>query len=179
MWRQRWIGLAFAVSLLAVWAAACGGDGESRATATPTSTPTVTPTPTPIGFLPTPTPESTPRRPGTMATPAPTVVVPGGLVFEHPEGRLRWDGPDDRVVSERWGHCSYADPAWGVPGLIIVGEALSFWGARAVRREPDWYWTGYSHGEWQIWQGDDASTVYLVHTRERGIAFEYRSFLCR
>lgn len=131
----------------------------------------ITPTPAP----PTPTP-----TPATYATQAPTVLPSTEVFFDHPEGELQWDGPDDRVRSRKEAHCGDYDliEEFGTPALISVGSEAGYWLTAVVPRGSDWLWTGYYHGDWQIWQGADAFTVYLVDTAEQTAAFEYRSILC-
>lgn len=120
----------------------------------------------------------TPPPPLPTWTPTPTIVPPGTVFFDHPEGELRWDGPDDRLYSLPEGHCGGPDADFGTPALIVLEDDIGFWRYQAVRRQADWHWTGYYHDDWQIWQEDDALTIYLVHRDERRIAFEYRSFGC-
>jgi hypothetical protein len=113
-------------------------------------------------------------------TPFPTLAPSPSLRFDHPRGELRWDGPDGRVSSQPEGHCGNYNltAAYGVPGYIQVGKELGLWLEAAVRLEPAWHATGYHHGEWQIWQGDDPEVLYLRQAGESRIAFLYRSFPC-
>ena len=167
--------------VLVVLLAACGGDGAPSGTPTPTLLPTTTPPPTrtpmpaAVGFLPIPTGQ---RIVDPIFSITPQVTPARNIFFSHPEGELRWDGPDDRVRSLLNAHCRIAGSEFGVPALILVEDGLGFWGALLIPREEGWGWTGYSHGEWYLWQGDDALKVYLVHAQEPGVAFEYRFFLC-
>ena len=168
------------VSVLALLLAACGGSAGPSGTATPTLVPGVTPSATlvPVGFLPTPIGTQSPLpifslTPMALATPAQDTF------FQHPKDRLLWDGPGDRVSSILSGHCGDADPDYGVPALISLAEdRLTFWRTQITPREVGWRWTGYYHGEWQIWQGDDAWTIYLVHAREEAFAFTYHHNIC-
>jgi hypothetical protein len=122
--------------------------------------------------------DATPSAVPPPETPTPT-VAPREPFFQHPEGWLSWDGPDGRVRSIGPSHCGIPDPAYGVPTHISVENAIGFWGVKRVARGDDWRWTGYHHGDWQIWQGDDPTIVYVVNTREPDIAWEYRWFGCR
>lgn len=120
----------------------------------------------------------TPPLPPPTATPTATIVPPGTVFFVHPEGELRWDGPDDRVYSLPDGHCGGLDPDFGTPALIVLEDDIGFWRYQPVRREAGWHWTGYYYGDWQLWQGDDALVIYLVHSDEERVAFEYQSYPC-
>lgn len=115
-----------------------------------------------------------------VPTPFPTLHPPVSIDFDHPEGALRWDGPDDRVTSAPEGHCGNAglQDEFGLPVVIAVGDEFGFWLESVVGPEPSWHWTGYYHDDWQLWQGDDPGSVYLLHTREQRVAFEYLAFLC-
>ena len=163
---------AFALAL----AAACGGSGESSGTPTPepSETPTATATPEAVGFLPRPTPGGR-FAPSDILTDLPTTSIS----FDHPEGELRWDGPVEQVYTEPSGHCGQRDADFGVPALLVVEDEQAFWGARPVVREDGWRWTGYYHGDWQIWQGDEPRAAYLVHADEERVAFEYGAIFCR
>ncbi len=132
----------------------------------------MTPTPSPLPATATPYPS---------ATPTPTFLPDVTVFFEHPEDRLQWDGPDAAVYSLGRGHCEAPQEvrdAYGSPAVIVVGDASGFQFTAVVRREEGWRWTGYEHGDWQIWQGTDPRVAYLAHSREPRIAFEYRAFLC-
>jgi len=100
------------------------------------------------------------------------------VFFHHPKEDLLWGGPDDGVHSLPTGHCGVDEFEVGIPALIVVGDDIGFWGARAVVRQDGWRWTGYYHGNWQIWQGDDPLAAYVVSTEEPALAFEYVSFGC-
>jgi hypothetical protein len=131
----------------------------------------------------TPTPSPVPPRPTLLPSPTltPTIVPPRSVFFDHPEGELRWDGPDDRIYTLGRGHCEPPREIredFGIPALIRLDDEVWFWFWRVLPREEGWGWTGYSHGDWQLWQGDDGWKVYLVHAQEPGAAFEYRFFLC-
>ncbi len=167
---------------LAVLLMACGGSAGPSGTATPTllstSAPSATATPTPAGFLPTPIGTQSPL-PNFSQTPVALATPVRDTFFQHPKDRLLWDGPDDRVSSLLSGHCGDGDPDYGVPALISLAEdRLTFWRTQITLREAGWRWTGYYHGEWQIWQGDDAWTIYLVHAREEAFAFRYHQNIC-
>ena len=176
-----WWRYALALIVLAVLLSACAGGGAPFGTATPTLVPAVTPSPTQtpmpaaVGFLPTPTDH---RIVDPIFSVTPQATPTRNIFFSHPEGELRWDGPDGRVRSRLNGHCRIAGSEFGVPALILVEDGFVFWGALLIPREEGWGWTGYSHDEWYLWQGDDALKVYLVHAREPGVAFEYQFFLC-
>ena len=108
-------------------------------------------------------------------------TAPAGVFFESPEGELGWDGPDERFSSDKTGHCGPprdVQVAYGIPALINVQGARGYWYGRLVPRESDWHWTGYYHDDWQLWQHDESTIVYVVHTDEPRIAFEYRRFIC-
>lgn len=130
----------------------------------------------------TPTPLPLPPQPTRAPTPTitPTIVPPGAVFFQHPEERLVWDGPDDRVVSDQHGHCERPElrEDFGIPGYVAVNEQGGFWPSRAVEPSDSWRWTGYFWRDWFIWQGDDPSIIYLLNVDEPQVAFEYRSFLC-
>ena len=129
---------------------------------------------------PTPQPQPTrqpPRPPPPTRTPLPT----SSIFFDHPEDRLRWDGPDGNVYSLARGHCEAPTEireAFGVPALIIIDDEIGFWFTRITSNVAGWNWTGYHHGEWQIWQGADPRSIYLLHSDDGQIAFEYRNFGC-
>ena len=167
--KLRTLGLAAsAIGVLLLCATACGGGGAK---------PPATATPEPVGFLPGPTPDIERELP--FASGIPTVTQIADVFFEHPDdGHLLWDGPDDGVKSLAEGHCGNEALAagYGVPGSFYVGESIrtrNFFLRWAVERQEAWRWTGYSHGDWQIWQGDDPATAYLVRTGEERIAFTY------
>lgn len=117
----------------------------------------------------------------TPQPPTPLTVPKGDVFFSHPDGTLRWDGPDDSVSTQDEGHCGPSGDlklVFGIPAVIVVDDGMLFWFARAALRQDDWRWTGYYYGEWQIWQGDDPRTAYLVHTREEDFVFKYRAYGC-
>ena len=183
---HSWWRYALPLIMLAVLLSACAGGGAPSGRATPTLVPAVTPSPTQtpmpaaVGFLPTPIGTRTPA-PILSLTPVALATPARDIFFDHPEERLRWDGPDERVESMGEGHCGPGPDlklAFGIPALIDVDEDMGFWFYGVVTRESDWGWTGYSHDEWQIWQGDDARTIYLVHAREEAFAFRYRQYHC-
>ena len=121
------------------------------------------------------------RQPPPTVTPSPTIVPASALYFAgHPEDQLRWEGPDGRVYTEASAHCGNPGlrQRFGVPAYLNVRDEIGFWSTYAVPREDGWRWTGYYHGEWQIWQGDDPEVVYLVYGPEPRIAFEYMSYGC-
>lgn len=122
---------------------------------------------------PSPTPSARRVAPATIAPPA-------GLSFSAQDDPLIWDGSDDHVSSLARGHCENGDLVreFGIPASIIVDHKLGFWSARIVPRDPAWHWTGYYHGEWQIWQGHDPETAFLVYAPETRVAFEYKSAPC-
>ena len=127
---------------------------------------------------PTPRPEE---------TVAPAERPNDGVYLDHPEGELIWDGPDDRL-SSRSGENAHCGPGssifylFGVPSFFSTGDDLDrdpFFGYRgAAELSDDWLWTGYYHDAWQLWQGDDPWTVYLVHADEDRFAFVYQTYLC-
>ena len=127
-------------------------------------------------------------------TPRPEETVPpseranDGIYFDHPEGELIWDGPDDRLSSlpgDR-AHCRPASSLvylFGIPSIFTTDDdfdsAPSFYSYRgAAEPSDDWRWTGYYHDAWQLWQGDDPWTVYLVHPDEDRFAFVYQAYPC-
>jgi hypothetical protein len=122
----------------------------------------------------------TPPPPTATPRPTPTIVPSGAVFFDHPEGDLAWDGPDDRVRSMIEAHCGNYDvtQAFGVPGHIGVGREAGFWLNASIRASQGWHWTGYEHRDWRIMQGGDPFVIYLVNTREPRIAFVYQSFPC-
>jgi len=126
------------------------------------------------------TPTPLPRTPFLTPTPTATVLPPRAVLFGQPAGRLDWDGPDSRVWSSDFSHCSNGQiiADFGVPGSIAVDPDQGFWAIGILQPAADWHWTGYSHGDWQIWQGDDPEVVYLMHMARPRIAFAYRSMPC-
>lgn len=128
---------------------------------------------------PTPGPTSTVEPP--IHEPTATTIPPSDIFFDHPEGELLWEGPDERVMSVGRGHCEAPDEirdAFGVPAYVTVEDLGAFWFLRVVPREHDWRWTGYYHDDWQIWQGDSGRDIYIVHARERRISFQYEAYGC-
>jgi hypothetical protein len=115
-----------------------------------------------------------------------------GVYFDHPEGELIWDGPDDRLSSlpgplsslpvEHCGPGRGLVYLFGIPSFFSTGDDfdsdLFFNYGGAAERSDDWRWTGYYHDAWQLWQGDDPWTVYLVHADEDRFAFAYRTYYC-
>lgn len=120
----------------------------------------------------------TPVPPLPTASPTPIIVSPAAIPFDHPAGKLIWDGPDDRVTSRPSAHCGFHGSMFDAPAQIAVKDLGVYWGVDVLRRQDGWRWTGYSHDEWQIWQGGDGRIIYLVHAEERDIAFKYRNFIC-
>ncbi|MGB2694977.1 MAG: hypothetical protein WBD55_07305 [Dehalococcoidia bacterium] len=124
----------------------------------------------------------TPRPEGTVE---PSERPNGGIYFDHPDGELTWDGPDDRLTSLAKGHCGPPQDLvylYGIPAFMSAGNDFEtdpfFWYGGAVERRDDWRWTGYYHGAWQLWQGDDPWTIYLVHADEERFAFAYQTYGC-
>ncbi len=145
-------------------------EGFSNATATPR--PTRPPPPPTISASEFPT-----RTPRPTGTPVPQ----SDIFFEHPVGELFWDGPDDRVRSIGRAHCEpprEVREAYGVPDLVVTEPRGSFWFGEVTEREEGWRWTGYYHGNWQIWQADDPLVLYLIHDDEEEIAFLYKVRPC-
>ena len=170
----RW-WLALAALALAVLPAACSSSGEPPGADTPIATAITTPTAEPVGILPLDL-TSDPRPLPTRLPKAQNIPSQETFSFDHPEGRLRWAGPDSRVSSQRSGrsgHCGLGVREFGVPAFILVEDTGEFWGAQAVARQDDWRWTGYYHDEWQIWQGEDPSKLFVVHVDEPTFGFEY------
>ncbi len=131
-----------------------------------------------VTATPSPRPTRDPYTPGPTSTP---VIVPDGApFFGHPEEELVWDGPDDRVRSRDRAHCEHPDlhEAYGIPGLIAVNEEGGYWPIGAGPLADGLRWTGYHHDGWEIWQGEDPKTVYLLHDDLDDIAFEYENFGC-
>ena len=126
-------------------------------------------------------------------TPRPEETVPpaerpnDGVYLDHPDGELIWDGPDDRLSSlpgDR-AHCRPGTSLFylfGIPSYFSTGDNFEsdplFHYEGAAEPSDDWRWTGYYHDAWQLWQGDDPWTVYLVHPDEDRFAFVYRSYTC-
>lgn len=111
----------------------------------------------------------------------------GGTYLDHPDDELTWDGPDDRMKSfsrdnEHCGPPGALVYLYGIPGGFLFGDDFDtdpfFNYGGAVEPSDSWRWTGYYHGGWQIWQGDDPWSVYLVHADEERFAFEYRTYYC-
>ena len=124
-----------------------------------------------------------PPRPEEMSAERPN----DGVYFDHPEGALIWDGPDDRLSSlfRENAHCGPGISIvhlFGIPHFFSTGDDLDkdpFFGyVGAAERSDDWRWTGYYHDAWQLWQGDDPWTVYLVHPDEDRFAFVYQTYSC-
>ena len=85
---------------LAVLLGACGSDTAGRPATT--STPAPSAILTPPGLLPTFRPPlvllsnptlALPKPSGPLRTPTPTLEIDPSLFFDHPDGRLSWDGP--------------------------------------------------------------------------------------
>ena len=150
----------------------------------------VTPTPV-IPTPPSPPPTSDPSlatRTPTLRAPLPGTIGDSEAFFDHPEGELPWNGPDDRVLTRGRDHCE-APPdileEYGIPALVVVDGNAGFWFTRIVSRQDRWGWTGYYHGKWQIWQDSNVQVVYLnarvvflVYDGEERIAFEYEAYAC-
>ena len=127
---------------------------------------------------PTPRPEE---------TVAPADRPNDGVYLDHPDGELIWDGPDARLSSlpGENAHCGPSSSLvylFGIPSFFSTGDDfdsdLFFNYGGAVERSDDWRWTGYYHEAWQLWQGDDPWTVYLVHADEDRFAFAYQTYFC-
>ena len=136
-----------------------------------------------------PTPEPSPTRvPVTPPTPRPTETpVPrSDNFFDHPEGQLRWDGPDDRVFSLDEGHCGpprEIREEYGIPALVVIEGDGEFgdahWFVRVTSRElASTNLSDYYHGDWQIWQDDGGDALYLINSRHPETAFEYENYGC-
>jgi len=112
-------------------------------------------------------------------TPTPTIVSPGAVFFEHPDGKLIWDGPD-HVYTQGVAHCGSPELRleFGIPAYLNVADTLGFWSVAAIPRQSAWHPTGYTHGAWQILQGEDATRAYLVSEENRQIAFEFVAYMC-
>lgn len=155
---------------------ACDGDDES---------PAATPAVTPAGIL-----EYTPPPRYETWVPMQTAGLQsyvGAVDFDHPDGEVDWDGPDDAVVEVRTqgdDHCGAPEELrrdFGIPSVIETWDedgVDAYWFVRAMNAESELRWTGYHHGDWQLWQGDDAQALYLIHADEPSLAFEYRSLGC-
>lgn len=126
------------------------------------------------------TPTPLPQTPYVTPTPTATVLPPRAVFFDQPAGRLDWGGPDSRVWSSDFDHCSNGQiiADFGVPGNISVEPDQGFWAIGILRPSAAWHWTGYSHGDWQLWQGDDPEVVYLMYMRPPRAAFIYKSAVC-
>ncbi len=126
-----------------------------------------------------PRPTLAPYTPGPTSTP---IFVPDDApFFDHPEDELRWAGPDDRVYSRTRQHCAAPDvlrEEFGIPDLIAVEDGNGYWAIGAVPPPSGLHWTGYFHDGWEIWQGEDPKTIYLLHDELDDIAFEYENFGC-
>lgn len=171
-----WI-LAWAVAPIMLLAIACGSGSDRLAI---TKTPMSTPMPTAGGLLGEPEVGSS-LQPSTPPS-APTLAALAQVIdFSHPDGQVQWDGPDDRVTSTGLFHCG-ADPAlkdaFHLPDLLAVKDSGSFFAPTLVAPPPNFVWTGYSQGDWQLWRTDRASAVYLVDSRHPDVAFEYHSLGC-
>lgn len=130
---------------------------------------------------PTPTVANT-RVPYTPPSPPPTETpLPRSeTYFDHPERELTWDGPDDQVTSFPRGHCGpprEVQEIYGVPALLRFGEN-GHWYRDMIDPGPTWERTGYRHNGWEIWQGENPKTIYLLHDDLDDIAFEYENFGC-
>lgn len=130
---------------------------------------------------PTPTETNTPA-PYTPPPPAPTITPwpKSEIYFDHPEAELVWDGPDDQVTSLPNGHCGpprEVQETYGVPAFFWFGED-GHWYNGMIDPVPTWERTGYHHDGWEIWQGENPKTIYLLHDGLDDIAFEYENFGC-
>ena len=135
------------------------------------ATPTQTPRPTLVPY--------TPRPPDPTRTP---LVVPDDApFFDHPDDRLSWDGPSDKVYSIGRAHCEAPEEireGYGIPALIAIEDGDGYWAIAALPPPPALRWTGYQYDDWEIWQGDEPRTIYLLNTRLDNIVFEYLNFGC-
>ncbi len=135
------------------------------------ATPTSPPWPTLVPY--------TPGPPDPTRTP---VVVPDGApFFDHPADRLSWDGPDDKVYSRTRQHCAAPEvltDEFGIPDLIAVEDGNGYWAIGAIPPPPALRWTGYHHEGWEIWQGENPKTIYVLHDDLNDIVFEYLNFGC-
>ncbi len=152
----------------------CSSDGTHEA-----PTVVVTALPTAGGLLGQPQVESS-LQPITPPS-APTLVALAQVIDFSPDGQVQWDGPDDRVTSTGLFHCG-ADPALKdalhLPDLITVKYSSGFFAPTLVTPPPNFVWTGYSHGDWQLWRTNDASVIYLVDSKRPDVAFEYHNLGC-
>ncbi len=129
----------------------------------------------------TPLPTHTPRPYTPESTRTPLLVPEGAPFFDHPGDELRWDGPDDQVRSNSKQHCTAPEELreeFGIPDLILVDDERWYWAIAAVPPPSGLHWTGYHHDGWEIWQGEDPKTVYLLHDDLDDVAFEYENFGC-
>ena len=110
-----------------------------------------------------------------------------GVYFDHPEGELLWDGPHARLSAlfRENAHCGPGSSIvylFGIPYFFSTGDDLDsdlfFNYGGTAELSDDWRWTGYYHDDWQLWQGDDPWTVYLVHPDEDRFAFVYQTYIC-
>lgn len=68
-----------------------------------------------------------------------------------------------------------------MPSLIHVKYAIGGFGFMAptlVTRQPNLLWTGYHHGNWQLWRTGDSSVLYLIDSKRPDVAFEYHNLGC-
>lgn len=175
-----WI-LASAVAPTLLAAVACGSGGNPA----PTGTATIASKPTASG-LPLLTPPFSSSFQPSAPPPAPTLAaLASNIDFRHPSGRVQWEGPDDRVSSEGEYHCG-ADAAlkaaFHLPDVIVVKYAIDVFGFRAptlVATQSNFAWTGYHHGDWQLWRTDDSSVLYLIDSSRPDVAFKYHNLGCK
>ena len=173
--RWGWVVVALPIAVLLT---ACGDDGGGTPEPTSSSEMSLAP----AGLLSGPVLGSfehpTPPPQGTLA------ALGGEIDFDHPDGEVTWEGPDERVRSIGEYHCGALPDlkeAFDLPDVITVryGEvAGSFFSPSVVRFDAKWLWTGYNHDDWQLWRDDDPSVLYVVHTSRPDVAFEYHALGC-
>jgi hypothetical protein len=129
-----------------------------------------------------------PRYETWVPLPTPTLQSYLGVVnFDHPGGEVEWDGPEGAVIevtTKGNHHCGAPEELradFGIPSVVDVWDeegVRGYWFVRALSSESGLRWTGYHHGDWQLWQGDDDHALYLIHADAPGLAFEYRALGC-
>ena len=115
----------------------------------------------------------------------PTIEALGEEIdFNHPGGEVRWSGPSDRVSTSGNNLCDAPTglkEAFRLPAVVIVREnpgSRGYFAEGLEVRQDDWVWTGYYHGDWQLWQSSRPATVYVVHSNQPNVGFSYRAHGC-
>ena len=161
--RKGGLLIAALFSLLALLAAACGGNGEPTATQRATSTP-----------QPTPTPQATPT-PAPTSTPQPTATTPGQTQPTEPAAELVARGRDNYLkvpanVAPQALWCFHCHKIDGIPEAAgLIGPDHTHVGRDAVTRVPgmsaeDYLRESIVNPELRVAEGVERATPGLMTT---------------